>query len=88
MGGNTETKFGVETEGYPVTVPPWDPPHIQLPNPHTILDAKNSLLTGALYSCLSPEKLYQCLTNTEWSTGSPTEELEKGPKKLKGFAAP
>ena len=65
MGGNTDTMFGVETEGYPVTVPPGDPPHIQPPNPHTILDAKNSLLTGALYSCLSPEKLYQCLTNTE-----------------------
>jgi hypothetical protein len=39
---------------------------------------------------LSPERLYQCLTNTEVdvNTGSPMEELEKGPKELKGFAAP
>jgi hypothetical protein len=46
---------------------------------------------------LFPERLFQCLTNTEvnarnqtigLSTGSPMEELEKEPKELKGFAVP
>ena len=44
---------------------------------------------------LSPERPCQSLTNTEadahstigLNVGSPMEELEKGPKELKGFAA-
>ena len=47
IGGDTETKFVGETEGYPETVPPGDPSHIQLPNPGTIVDANKCLLTGA-----------------------------------------
>jgi hypothetical protein len=50
IGGNTETKFGAETEGkviHTVTVPPGDPSHIQLPNPDTIVNANKCLLTGA-----------------------------------------
>ena len=34
-------------KGHLVTVPPGDTPHIQLPNPDTILDVNKSLLTGA-----------------------------------------
>ena len=44
--GVTETKCGAETEGHPVTVPPGDPLHIQLPNPDTIMDGNTCLLTG------------------------------------------
>jgi hypothetical protein len=40
MGGNTETKCGIET------APPGDPSHIQSPNSDTIVVAKKSLLTG------------------------------------------
>ena len=48
-GGNTETKYGVETEAkaIPETAPPGDPSHIQSPNPHTIVDTNKCLLTGA-----------------------------------------
>jgi hypothetical protein len=55
MEGNTETKFGAETEGKAIqwlTVPPRDPCHIQLPNPNTIVDANKNLLTEAWCSCL------------------------------------
>jgi hypothetical protein len=34
-------------KGYPETAPPWDPSHIQKPNPDIIVDAKKCLLTGA-----------------------------------------
>jgi hypothetical protein len=39
---------------------------------------------------LSLERLCQCLTNLSigLSIGFPMKELEKGPKELKGFAAP
>jgi hypothetical protein len=46
---------------------------------------------------LSPERLCQCLTNTEVEASShplngkqcpPVKEREKEPKELKGFAAP
>ena len=50
MGGDTEGKFGAETEGkaiHPVTVLPGDLSYIQLPNPDTIVDANKILLTGA-----------------------------------------
>jgi hypothetical protein len=37
---------------HPETAPPGDPSHKHPPKPDTILDANNSLLTGAWYSCL------------------------------------
>jgi hypothetical protein len=40
---------------------------------------------------LSPERIYQCLTNTEvdaLSARSPMEEIEKGLKELKELALP
>jgi len=50
-GRDMETKCGVETpdvrKGHPETAPPGDPPHIQSPNPVTIVDVKKYLLTGA-----------------------------------------
>ena len=48
-GGNTESKYGTETEGKAI----WRlshlgiPSHIQTPNPDTIVDTKKCLLTGA-----------------------------------------
>jgi hypothetical protein len=39
-------------KGHPETVSPWDPSHIQTPNPNTIVDANKCLLTEAWYSCL------------------------------------
>jgi hypothetical protein len=48
MEGVTETKFGAETEGMTIqTAPPGNPSHKQPPNPDTIADANNSLLTEA-----------------------------------------
>ena len=48
MGGETETKYGAETEGKAIQRRP--PPgylfHIQLLNPDTIVDVKKYLLTG------------------------------------------
>jgi hypothetical protein len=43
----TETKFRAETERWtiPGTAPPWDPSHIQPPNPDTIAYASKILLT-------------------------------------------
>ena len=54
MRGNTETKYGAETEGksYLETVLPGDPSHIQSPNPDNIVNANNYMLTGARYTCL------------------------------------
>jgi hypothetical protein len=49
MGGDTETRYGTETEGGGAleTAPPVDPSHVQLPNPDTIVDANKCLLTEA-----------------------------------------
>ena len=65
---------------------------IQSSSPDAIADARKSL------KWLSPERLCQSLTNTELfgcsqpniglSMGSQMEELEKGLKELRGFAAP
>jgi hypothetical protein len=46
--------------------------------------------TDSILILLSPEKVCQCLTNTECrlSTGSPMEELEKGHNELKIFCSP
>jgi hypothetical protein len=54
MGGNRDTKFRGRNwrKGHPVTGLPGYPSHIQLPNPDTIVDAHNSLLTGAWCSCI------------------------------------
>jgi hypothetical protein len=47
------------------------------------------VLTDRSLIWLSPERLCQCLTNTEVDAHShPMEELEKGPNELKGFIAP
>jgi len=49
IGGNTETKFGAETEGMAIQRLPHlgiQPIHIQPPNPDTIADAKKCMLTG------------------------------------------
>jgi hypothetical protein len=34
-------------KGHPETMPPGDSPHIQLPNPETIVNGKKYMLTGA-----------------------------------------
>ena len=51
MGANTEKKCGAETEGKAIQsvlhLCMWDPSHIHLPNPDTIVDAKKCMLTGA-----------------------------------------
>ena len=48
MGGNMETKYGVETEEKAIqTALPGDPSHTHSPNPDMIMDAKKCLLTGA-----------------------------------------
>ena len=48
MEGVTETKFGAEParNDHPETAPPWDPSHIQPPNPDIIAYARKILLTG------------------------------------------
>jgi hypothetical protein len=50
MGADTETKCGAETERETIkrlTYPLGDPSHIESPNPDTIVDANQCLLTGA-----------------------------------------
>jgi hypothetical protein len=50
MGGNTEIKYGAESErrkDHPETAPPGDTSHIQSPNLDTMVDANKCLLTGA-----------------------------------------
>jgi hypothetical protein len=65
MRGDTETKCGAETEGRPSRgCPTWDPSQIQLPNPDTIVDCQQ-VLADRSPILLSPERLCQCLTNTE-----------------------
>ena len=75
--------------------PPEDPSYIQLPNPDTIVDAKKCLLMVAWYICLLRgfASVWQIqlwmLTANHWTEHwIPVEELEKGLKKLKVFAAP
>jgi hypothetical protein len=47
--GDTETKYGAETEGKAIQKLPHlgNPSHIQSPNPDTVVDANMCLLTGA-----------------------------------------
>jgi len=50
IGGNTETKFGAETEGKSIHILPHlgtQPIYIQPPNPENIADTKKCMLTGA-----------------------------------------
>jgi hypothetical protein len=50
VGANMETKCKAETEGNTIQRLPHlgiDPPHIQSPNPGTIVDARKNMLTGA-----------------------------------------
>jgi hypothetical protein len=48
MGGNAETKCGTKTEGKAIQKLPHLGIHpIQSPNPDTIVDAKECMLTGA-----------------------------------------
>jgi hypothetical protein len=80
------------------TASPKDKSHIQTPNPDFIADAKKYLLTGAwehdiaVFREALPElDKYRgrCSQPTiGLSMGSSMEELEKGLKKLKGFATP
>jgi hypothetical protein len=96
MEGVTETKCESETEGMTIQILP----HLAI---HLLTTTKNrhycrcqqELVDRSLIK-LSPERLCQCLTNTEVdaqqpsigrSTGSPLKELEKVLKELKGFAA-
>jgi hypothetical protein len=48
MGGDTETKYGAETEGktIPESAPFGNPSHIQSLNSDTIMDANKCLMTG------------------------------------------
>jgi hypothetical protein len=82
-------------KGHPETAPSKDSSHIQSPNPDTIVDAKKCLLTEAWESFLlrgSPrawEIQRRMLTANNWTEHrSPTEELQKGLKELKGFSTP
>jgi hypothetical protein len=72
--------------------PPGDSSHIQSPNPDNIVDANKCLLTGAVsWEALPVTDKYRgwcSQPTTGLSTVPPMEELEKGPKELKGFAAP
>jgi hypothetical protein len=87
-GENMETVWSRDwRKGHPETAPLGDPSHI--PNLDATVDAGKCLLIEAWYGCL--------LTNTEegahsqpldWAPGSTMEELEKGFKELRGFAAP
>jgi hypothetical protein len=63
----------------------WDPPHIQSPNPDTIVDAQKCLLTRAWYSCLL--RVSARAWQIQWwifavnywiDLKPPKEELEKG----------
>ena len=59
-------------KGHPETAPPGDPPHIQSPNPDTVVNAKKCMLTGAWYSrllrdCQSPQIQRQMLTANHWT---------------------
>ena len=65
------------------------PSHIQSPNPDTVVDANNCLLTGALYSSLLTGSA-RTLQIHKWiltamHIGSPFKRLEKGPKELKSL---
>jgi hypothetical protein len=51
-------------KGHPETAPPGDPYYIKTPNTDIIVDVNKGLLTGILIQ-LPPERLCQCLTNTE-----------------------
>jgi hypothetical protein len=75
--------------------PTWGSIHIHLPNTDTIVDVNKILLTEVCYSgilvALSVPDKYRggCSQPTSGlSTGSSMGELKKGPKELKGFAAP
>ena len=48
MRGDTETKYGAETEGKAIqTAPPGYPSHILSPNPDTNVDVNKCLMTGS-----------------------------------------
>jgi hypothetical protein len=69
--------------------------HLQIPNLHTIADAKKHLLTGAWYGyslrgSIRPDQ-YRCRYSQptiELSPGIPVEELGKGLKELPGISTP
>jgi len=55
IGGDTETKFGAQTEGKAIQRLPHlgiQPIYTQPPNPDNIADTKKCKLTGARYGCL------------------------------------
>jgi hypothetical protein len=79
-------------KGHPETAPLEDPPHIQSPNPDTIVDAKKCLLTGAWYS--SPLRgsasawsiqLWMLEASHQTEHRTPRKELGEGLKELKGI---
>jgi hypothetical protein len=76
---------------HPETAPPWDPSHIQPPNPDTIAYARKTLLTGLAVFCEAmpvPGKHGSGCSQTSirWNTGPPMKKLQKAPKELKGSA--
>jgi hypothetical protein len=93
MGADTVTKFGAETEGKAIQ---WRF-HLGI---HPIYSYQTQkLLRMPRSACWQDpdilERLCQCLYRSvcsqpsiEQSTGYPMDELEKGPKELKGIAAP
>ena len=72
---------------HPVTASPGAPSHIHLPNPDTIMDGKTCLWQepdiAVSWVALPVPKKYRSggsQSSIGLSTGSPMEELEKGPK--------
>jgi hypothetical protein len=95
--GNTGVPCGTETEGKFIRdCPTWESiPYTDTKPRHYCTCQEVFADRNLLY--LSPESLYQSLTNREadahgqtigLSTGIPMEELEKGLKELKEFATP
>ena len=95
--GDTETKCGAETEGKPIQ----RPPHLVI---HPIYSHKiQTLLLVPTRTCsleldiavtweaLLVHDKYRVENSQpaiELNTGSPMDEIVKGPKELKGFASP
>jgi hypothetical protein len=97
MGGDTETKFGTEAEGKAIHWPSYLGIHpIYSSQIQTLLWMPTSACWQEPDIAVSWEALSvpdNCRNGCSqpsigWSTRSPMKELEKGPKELKGFAAP
>jgi hypothetical protein len=70
MGGVTETKCGAETEGKAIQrLPTWGSVPYTVTKPRHYCGCQQVLADGSLIY-LSPERLCQCLTNTEFDAHS------------------